>query len=73
MIGKFIYLKGTPKKDLLFKEDNKLKFEVYVDVGQAGSMMEKRLTTRYYTELIHAHKRLIMSMNSNRKTKIFNV
>ena len=33
MIGKFIYLKGTPKKDLLFKEDNKLKFEVYVDVG----------------------------------------
>ena len=28
-----IYLKGTPKKDLLFKEDSKLKFEVYVDVG----------------------------------------
>ena len=45
------YLKGAPSKGILFRKGNKLSFEAYLNVDYAGSIVDKKSTSRYYTFL----------------------
>lgn len=43
------YLKETSKKEILFKRNRSLIFEVYIDLNYAWSTLERRSISRYYT------------------------
>ena len=45
------YLKGTAEKRILFKQNNFLESEAYIDTNYAGTVVDIRSTTRYYTFL----------------------
>ena len=45
------YLKGNPRKGILFKENDTLALEAYTDVDYAGSIVDRRSTIRYCTFL----------------------
>ncbi|RVW50362.1 Retrovirus-related Pol polyprotein from transposon RE1 [Vitis vinifera] len=45
------YLKGNPGKGILFKKNNTLALEAYTDADYAGSLVDRRSTTGYYTFL----------------------
>ena len=45
------YLKDNPEKGILFKKNNTLALEAYTDAEYAGSLVDRRSTTRYYTFL----------------------
>ena len=44
-----IYLKGTPRKGLLFRKTENRGIEVYIDVDWAGSAIDRKSTTSYCT------------------------
>ena len=39
------YLKGNPRKVILFKKNNTLALEAYTDADYAGSLVDRRSTT----------------------------
>ena len=41
------YLKGTPRKGILFKKHDHLHVEVYTDADWAGSTTDRKLTSGY--------------------------
>jgi len=41
------YLKGNPRKGILFKRNERLNLETYTDADHAGSLVDRRSTTRY--------------------------
>ncbi|GMJ03495.1 cysteine-rich RLK (RECEPTOR-like protein kinase) 8 [Hibiscus trionum] len=43
------YLKGTPGKGIMFKRGEKLTLEAYTDADYAGSIVDRRSTSGYYT------------------------
>lgn len=43
------YLKRTPDKGLLFKKDNLMRIEAFIDADWAGSISHGRSTSGYYT------------------------
>ena len=45
------YLKGNPGKGILFKKNNTLALEAYTNADYAGSIVNRRSTTRYCTFL----------------------
>lgn len=45
------YLKGYPGKGVLFKNNNDLMLEVFTDAEYAGSLVDRRSTSGYYTFL----------------------
>ena len=45
------YLKGTPGKGILFKRNGGLVLESYTDADYAGSIVDRRSTSGYYTFL----------------------
>ena len=45
------YLKGTPGKGILFKRNGGLVLEAYTDADYAGSIIDRRSTSRYCTFL----------------------
>ena len=45
------YLKGTPKREILFKKGETMLLEAYTDADYAGSMVDRRSTSSYYTFL----------------------
>ena len=45
------YLKSTPGKGLFFKKNENRGIEVYTDADWAGSITDRRSTSRYYTFL----------------------
>ena len=45
------FLKGNPKKGILFKKNDTLALEAYIDVDYAGSIVDRRSTTEYCTFL----------------------
>ncbi|RVW89838.1 Retrovirus-related Pol polyprotein from transposon RE1 [Vitis vinifera] len=45
------YLKGNPRKGILFKKNNTLALEAYTDADYAGSLVDRRSTTGYCTFL----------------------
>jgi len=44
------YLKGTPGRGILFKQNKSVVLEIYTD-GDAGSVVDRRSTTGYCTFL----------------------
>lgn len=46
-----MYLKGNPSKGLLFAKKNALCVEAYTNVDWAGSVFDRRSTSRYCTFL----------------------
>lgn len=42
------YWKGTPRKEIMFKKNNKLLFEAYTDAEYADSLVDRRFT--YFLE-----------------------
>jgi hypothetical protein len=45
------YLKGTPRKGILFRRSGGLMLEAYRDAKYVGSLIDRRSTTRYCTFL----------------------
>ena len=45
------YLKGNPRKGILFKKNDAFSLEAYTDADYAGSIVDRRSTTRYCTFL----------------------
>jgi len=45
------YLKGTPGRGILFKRNKSVALEAYTNVDYAGSVVDRRSTTGYYTFL----------------------
>ena len=45
------YLKGTPRRGILFKRNGNTTLEAYTDADYAGSIVDRRSTTGYYTFL----------------------
>lgn len=45
------YLKGTPRKGIMFKRNNRLLIEIYMDANYVGSLVNRRSTSGYYTFL----------------------
>ena len=45
------YLKGIPRKEILFKKGEGLTLETYIDVDYAGSIVDRRSTSSYCTFL----------------------
>ena len=45
------YLKGNPGKGILFKKNNTLALEAYIDSDYTGSLVDRRSTTGYCTFL----------------------
>ena len=45
------YLKGSPRKGVLFKRNNELTLEAYTDVDYTGSLVDTRSTYGYCTFL----------------------
>ena len=45
------YLKGNPRKGILFKKNDTLTLEAYIDVDYVGSIVDRRSTTGYCTFL----------------------
>ncbi|RVW40284.1 Retrovirus-related Pol polyprotein from transposon RE1 [Vitis vinifera] len=45
------YLKNNPGKGILFKKNNTLALEAYTDADYAGSLVDRRSTTGYFTFL----------------------
>ena len=45
------YLKGNPRKGILFKKNDTLALEAYIDADYAGSIVDRRSTTGYCTFL----------------------
>ena len=45
------YLKGNPRKRILFKKNDTLALEAYTDANYASSIVDQRSTTRYCTFL----------------------
>ena len=45
------YLKGTPGRGILFRENQSLSIESYTDADYVGSIVDRRSTTRYCTFL----------------------
>ena len=45
------YLKGNPRKGILFKKSNTLALKAYTDADYAGSLVDRRSTTGYCTFL----------------------
>ena len=45
------YSKGNPGKGILFKKNNTLALEAYIDIDYAGSLVDRRSTTGYCTFL----------------------
>ncbi|XP_050160303.1 secreted RxLR effector protein 161-like [Malus sylvestris] len=43
------YLKGSPGKGILFKKNNHLRVEGYIDADWAGSVDDRRSTSGYFT------------------------
>jgi len=43
------YLKGTPRKGILFKKGNGIILEACIDADYAGSIDSQRFTSRYCT------------------------
>ena len=43
------YLKGTPGKGLLFQQTTQQNIEAYTDADRAGSIIDRRSTSGYYT------------------------
>ena len=45
------YLKGSPRKGVLFKGNNELTIEAYTDADYVGSSVDRRSTSGYCTFL----------------------
>ena len=43
------YLKGSPRRGLLFKGHGHLQVEAFIDVDWVGSVVDRRSTSGYYT------------------------
>ena len=43
------YLKGNPEKGILFKKNNTLALQAYIDTNYAGSLVDRRSTIGYCT------------------------
>nr|KYP37395.1 hypothetical protein KK1_041405 [Cajanus cajan] len=45
------YLKGTPRRGILFKRNKNVNLKAYTDVDYAGSVVDRKSTIRYCTFL----------------------
>lgn len=45
----FKYLKGSLRKDLMFRSNNSLQIETYTNADWAGSVMDRRSISGYYS------------------------
>lgn len=54
----FHYLNGTPEKGIVFKRNNRLLIEAYIDANYAGSLVDRGFATSYY--LFHGEVRNMM-------------
>ena len=43
------YLKGTPRKGLLYENRGHLQLNVFIDADWVGNVIDRRSTSRYYT------------------------
>ncbi|CAA7408712.1 unnamed protein product [Spirodela intermedia] len=65
-----LYLKGTPSYNLLFRPHGHTNVEIFIDVDYAGSIVDKRSTSRYCSFLggnlitWHNKKQLVVSRSS---------
>lgn len=46
------YLKGSPRKGLRFRNNNSVQVEAYSDADWAGSIIDRRFTSGYFSFII---------------------